>query len=138
MNIEIRKVKIRKRIRKEIGDVNSLMLSLKTNGLLNPIVIDKKFYLLAGYRRLIAAKKLGWKIINAAMIDANTELKRLNIELDENITRKDFTPTELQKGLKQRNELLKMANMNPFFRFFYIIYRTIKRFIQKIFRIDEG
>ena len=56
MLVNISEIKVKKRVRKDLGDINSLKDSLKRYGLLNPITIDSKNRLIAGERRLEAAK----------------------------------------------------------------------------------
>ncbi len=132
MKVKINSIKVKKRIRKDIGDINSLMQSMKKYGLINPIVINKDYELLSGYRRLYAAKRLGWKEIEVKIVDANTELEKINIEIEENIARKDFTPQELKEGLTRRDELIKLSSMSPFKRFFYKIFKFIRDIIYKL------
>jgi ParB family transcriptional regulator, chromosome partitioning protein len=53
----------RKRIRKDMGDIQSLAESIEDIGLLHAITVDEEGRLSAGARRLAAAKLLGWKTI---------------------------------------------------------------------------
>jgi len=69
MEIALSAIKIGSRIRKEMGDLGTLAKSMEQLGLLHPIIIDSNFTLLSGVRRLRAAEKLGWKTIEARMID---------------------------------------------------------------------
>ena len=64
MQIEIEKIRIGKRVRQDLGDIASLAESMKGLGLLHPVVIDKGWKLIAGQRRLAAAKLLEWKVID--------------------------------------------------------------------------
>ena len=54
----ITNIKVGTRFREELGDIESLAQSLESEGLINPITIDKDNNLLAGGRRLAAAKFL--------------------------------------------------------------------------------
>ncbi len=99
MRVSISDIKVRKRIRKENGDIEGLMESLRTHGLLNPIVISEKYELIAGFRRFTAAKNLGWETIPATMVDARQKLKRLEMEMEENIQRLDFSEEEIYEGI---------------------------------------
>ncbi|NLC93360.1 MAG: ParB/RepB/Spo0J family partition protein, partial [Treponema sp.] len=101
MLIPIEEIKIKKRIRKDLGDLNDLKESLKLYGLLNPITINKNFELIAGERRLQAAKQLGWTNINANIIDNISEAEQIEIEIEENNQRKEFTNEELLAGYKR-------------------------------------
>ncbi len=91
MKVNIDQVKIRKRLRKDIGNLSQLKESMRRRGLINPITINRKFELLAGYRRLQAARELGWRDIEAMVVSARTRLEKFEIETDENIERKNFT-----------------------------------------------
>lgn len=96
ITIPVAKVRITDRIRSYPGDLASLAESMEAIGLLNPIVIDSNNYLVAGYRRLTAARKLGWQEIEARMVDVRDKKTLLMIEMEENTTRKDFTPEQLE------------------------------------------
>ena len=56
--MKINKIKVNKRFRKDLGDLESLKNSIQELGLLQPIVIDEKNNLIAGERRLKAFKEL--------------------------------------------------------------------------------
>lgn len=136
MEVAINKIKLKKRIRKDQGNMDSLINSIKKHGLINPLAINSKYELLAGYRRLMAAKKLKWRTIEVKLINVSNKLERLNIELEENITRKDFTQYEMEKGISMKTELLKIKNMHWFVRFLYKLYKAIAEFFYKIFNIN--
>ncbi len=125
MLIPINDIKIKKRIRKDLGDLDNLKESLKLYGLLNPITINKNYELIAGERRLQAAKQLGWTNINANIIDNLSEVEQIEMELEENNQRKEFTDEELLAGYK-RLEHYRNPNL------FYKIYLFFKHLIEKI------
>ena len=95
MKIRIDDIAVKKRIRKDIGDLGKLINSMKKYGLINPITINDKMELLAGFRRLESAKAMGWKEINCSIVSAKSKLDKLVIEAEENLARKDFTPEEI-------------------------------------------
>ena len=125
MLIPIKDIKIRKRVRKDLGNLDDLKDSLRTYGLLNPITINSKYELIAGERRLTAAKELGWTNIHANIVDNLTEIEQLEMEIEENNQRKEFTDEELLEGYRRLERL-----RNP--GFFYRIYLFFKRLFQKI------
>ena len=96
--VDIDKVEIRKRVRHNLGDVTALAESLRKHGLLNPIVISEKNELIAGHRRLEAARKLGWKRIPAQVLSESDEADLVEMEIDENTQRKDLTSDELAEA----------------------------------------
>ena len=73
MIIKIEDIKVKKRVRKDLGDIDSLKESIRLYGLLNPITINADHELVAGERRLEACKALGMERINAVVLDANVD-----------------------------------------------------------------
>ena len=71
--IPIDKIKKGKRIRRDLGNLKILAELISLCGLLNPITVeeigDGYYLLLAGERRLEACKLLGWKKIDAHIIN---------------------------------------------------------------------
>lgn len=98
--IELSKIKIGDRIRKDTGDLESLKSSIIKNGLFHPIVVDKDFKLIAGFRRLSAMKELNKEVPNTSGF-GNIPYTMINIEnafdveLEENTIRKNFTISEI-------------------------------------------
>lgn len=102
MLIDIDKIVVGDRIRKDFGDLTDLTESIKKNGLIHPIAINKNYELLAGERRLRVCKSLGWDRIEAHMLDTESEEQDLAIEMDENNTRRNFTGSELAEGIRRQ------------------------------------
>ena len=125
MLVQIKDIKIRKRVRKDLGNLEDLKDSLRTYGLLNPITINRRYELIAGERRLQAATQLGWTNIQANIVDNITDIEQLEMELEENNQRKEFTDDELLEGYKRLEKL-----RNP--GFFYKIYLFFKHLWEKI------
>lgn len=96
ITIPVARVRISDRIRSYPGDLSALAESMEAIGLLNPIIIDSNHYLIAGYRRLTAARMMGWQEIEARMVDIRDKKTLLMIEMEENTTRRDFTPEQLE------------------------------------------
>lgn len=89
----IDKILVGERARKDVSKehIDELRFSIDRNGLFHPIVIDDNFNLCAGFCRLTACKQLEWKEIPCHFKGELSELQRMEIELEENIARKDFT-----------------------------------------------
>ncbi len=98
MKLNISEIRVGNRIRRDPGDLSELKDSMRRLGLLQPILVDTNNILVAGYRRLESAKALGWDSIETRLVDVQDKRDRLIIEADENITRRDFTPDELEKA----------------------------------------
>ena len=130
MLVPIAQIKIKRRVRKDLGNLDDLKDSLRTYGLLNPITINSKYELIAGERRLTAAKEIGWTNINANIIDNLSDLEQLEMEIEENNQRKEFTEAELLEGYRRLEKL-----RNP--GFFYRIYLWFKKIINKFLNLFE-
>ena len=112
------------RIRKDPGNLAALQASISRLGLLNPVVLDEEYRLVAGYRRLQACRALGWKEIDARLVPFNRDLLlMLDAEVDENLARKDFTPEEIIGIEKRRQEIIRLLRGN----FFQRIWRWAQR-----------
>ena len=131
MLVAIKDIKIKKRVRKDLGDLENLKDSLRTYGLLNPITLNSRYELIAGERRLTAATQLGWTNIQANIVDNLTEVEQLEMEIEENNQRKEFTDEELLEGYKRLERL-----RNP--GFFYRIYLFFKKLFQNIADFFRG
>ncbi len=111
------------RIRKENGDLIVLMKSMSKYGLLQPIIVDRNYNLLAGYRRYLCATKLGWSSIDVIIVDAKDKNTRLEIEIDENFARKEFTYDEIDSvyDIKEKiaNPSIFSKIINFFMKFFF-------------------
>lgn len=98
MKILIEKIKVAARIRKEITKIPELAEDIKQNGLLHPVSVmpleSGEFSLLAGLRRLNAARLLGWTEIEGAIVSPADAEAALRIEISENEQREPFTYSE--------------------------------------------
>jgi len=130
MQVLVKDIVVRKRIRKDMGDIANLAESLKRHGQISPIVITRKNVLIAGGRRLEAAKSLGWRTINAVILENSTELSRLELEIEENTQRRDFSMEELSDATKKLYRL-----QNP--GFFRRIFNAVVRFFKWLFKIED-
>lgn len=101
MQIPLEQIIVKKRIRKELGNINALADSMKRVGQISPIVITEQNLLLAGGRRLEAAKLLGWRTINAVTFKLPEGVTNLEIEMAENSQRRDFTAEESGQAMRQ-------------------------------------
>ena len=130
MLVPIDEIRVRKRIRKDMGNIAALADSMKRLGQISPIVITKKNVLIAGGRRLEAARSLGWRTINATVVDAPDELAKLEYEVEENIQRRDFTHQETEDA---ERKIHRLRNPSLFRR----ILNAIVRFFKKLLRIED-
>lgn len=127
MQLEIERIVIQKRVRKSLGDLSSLMESIRKHGLLNPVVINSHNELVAGHRRTEAAKRLGWTTIEVRIVDGEDEADLVEMEIEENTQRKNLTSDEIADAYLRLDRL-----RNP--SFLARVWRAIVRFFQKLFR----
>jgi ParB family chromosome partitioning protein len=109
MQIPIADIKVRRRVRRDMGDLSALKTSMNRYGLMNPITVTAETHeLIAGGRRLAAAKELGWATIAAEEVMPSDAVARLEMELEENNQRIPFTPDELLAGYAKLEKLLRL------------------------------
>ncbi len=126
MQIALEDIKVKRRVRQKPADIEALMDSMRRYGLLNPITVNSKYVLIAGQRRFEAAKRLGWHTINTLVLDSTNKISELEIEIEENTQRSDFTDAELMAAYAR---LEKLRNPNIFLR----IWNAICNFFRGLF-----
>ena len=81
---------------------DDLTNSIKRNGLLQPIIVrarDNMFEIVAGNRRYLACKILGWKKIVCHIVELDDK-EAFEIALTENLQRRNLDPIEEAKAFK--------------------------------------
>ncbi len=83
--------------------ISELSVSIKQNGLIQPIAVrknysgDTKYEIIAGERRWLAAQKAGLHEVPIRILDLNDN-EALEVAIVENIQREDLNPIEEAKG----------------------------------------
>ena len=81
--------------RRELGDLTDLTTSIQTLGLLCPIVVTVDNVLISGRRRLEVMRQLGHTTVPVwVAAEVSDKLRTLLAIQDDNLLRKDLTPTE--------------------------------------------
>lgn len=119
-SIAIDKIKIdRSRFRIGLGEGEEsgqrfleLKDSLSRNGMLNAIVVDENLDLIAGFRRLTAARELGWDTVECTVRDDLNEYEKRVIELEENLHRLDMTWQEREIAINELDKLKSASDPN--------------------------
>lgn len=97
------------------SNVESLALSMRDIGLINPICVRKisRFHagtirdcyeIVAGGHRYAAAVKLGWNMVEATVIDSD-DIRFELAEIDENLIRANLSPAESAIAIARRKEI---------------------------------
>lgn len=113
MLIDIDKIVVGDRIRKDFGDIEELAEDIKENTLLNALVVtpsgngDGTYLLIAGERRLRACKMLGYKAVPVNTVGVDDAEQALMMEISENECRKEFTKTERLEYARRLAQLEK-------------------------------
>ncbi len=94
MLLNINKIIVKDRIRKDFGDIKELAKDIDENGLINPPVVTPDYELIAGERRLRACKHLGKTDIEVRIMPVKDAEHKLELEISENEVRKDFSKAE--------------------------------------------
>ena len=93
--------------RKDVGDISDLVSSISTHGLINALVVEqvdsKRFRLIAGERRFRACKQAGLKVV-PAIVRTVEDQQRLELQLIENLHRKNLDPFEESAGYQRLME----------------------------------
>ncbi|MEX2443352.1 MAG: ParB N-terminal domain-containing protein [Alkalispirochaeta sp.] len=131
--IDIQQVRVHHRVRRDLGDLQALMTSLRAHGLLNPIIVTENYDLVAGHRRLEAAKRLGWRAIQCRVVESKDKTQLLQMEMDENMARKDFSSDETADALVR---LDRLKNPSLWRRIGYALAAAWRR-ITRPFRRDN-
>jgi len=130
VQIEVASIRIRKRIRKDLRDIDQLATSMDRFGQLHPITVTRRNVLIAGRRRLEAAKRLGWSTIEATVVGKSDAAQRLELEIEENVQRFPLDRDELEQALVR---LDRMRNPGFFRRAWY----AVLAFFRRLFRVDD-
>ena len=89
--------------------LDELALSIKKNGIIQPIAVrpsqsgSKKFKIIAGERRWLAAQKAGLHEVPIIILDLN-DSEALEVAIVENIQRDDLNPIEEAKAFERLNK----------------------------------
>lgn len=105
MLVEIDKIVVEGRIRKDFGDLQELADDIRENGLINPPVVTPELRLIAGERRLRACKLLGYEQIEVRVMTVKDYEHQLRLEISENENRKEFTFSERVEWVRRLEQV---------------------------------
>lgn len=105
MQYKYSEIKVANRIRKEYNGIEELAASIKLNGLIQPLVINRHGELIAGGRRWTAIGTLGWEEVPVVMIETLDEPHLRRLEMAENLDRQDLTWQEIVEGIDTYHDI---------------------------------
>lgn len=98
--------------RKDVGDIDDLKASITEHGILQPILVsvvaEDQYRLIAGERRLTAAIAVGLKTV-PCIVRTVEEHRRLEVQLIENLHRKELNPVEEATTYKRLMSEFKLS-----------------------------
>lgn len=101
------------RARQDAGDIAGLADSIARHGQLHPITVVEagtgRYRLVSGARRLAACLRLQIDVL-ARLIEADSELAEVEVQIAENVARKEFDRLEMGRGLARQRELYERAH----------------------------
>lgn len=101
--VKLSDIIVEDRARVDLGDIDELVASIRDKGVIQPITLNSDLKLLAGGRRYEASTRAGLTEIPAVLRETEGEIDELEIELFENLHRKDFTWVEQAKLTQKIN-----------------------------------
>lgn len=104
-HVNLSEIIIGERFREDLGDLDSLVEAIREKGIIQPVSLDANMNLLAGGRRCAAAQVLGLPTVPAIIRDIEDEVDARELELMENVYRKDFNWQEQCKLVQRINDL---------------------------------
>lgn len=88
--VPVADIKEGERFRKNYGEMPDFVASIEAKGIVQPITLDQDLNLVAGGRRLRGAQMAGLEVIPALIRESQGELDLREVELLENVERKDL------------------------------------------------
>jgi site-specific DNA-methyltransferase (adenine-specific) len=108
MEVHQMDITVTDRTRKDFGNLQGLAESIKKHGLIQPLVVEpdgSQYRLIAGERRLRASLVAGLVKIPCVLRENLTPVDRKELELEENLHRKDFSWPEQVELVRQIDEI---------------------------------
>jgi len=95
-------------------DLDELAASIQEHGIIQPLILSKAekpgfFILIAGERRLMAAKRIGLDTVPAILRSSN-EQEKLELALIENVQRTNLSPLDTAEAFRQLSEEFNLSH----------------------------
>lgn len=132
-DIRVSDFNIRKDIKAGTEDtgLDDLAESIKDKGLLNPLIVrslkDETYDLIAGQRRYLACKKLGWTVVPAIIRDVSDDTDVTILSLVENVHRADLNPMDKARAYQTIQD--KYNDFNKVAKETGVSVSTIKKYL---------
>lgn len=110
LEVPLSDIIVKDRLRKDLGDLTEMKESILEKGLIQPITINKNYELVAGGRRYTSHVELELPTIDCIVRETIDELDEREVELFENIHRKDMTWQEKIRGTSEIHKLMEQKH----------------------------
>lgn len=111
IEIDTTDVIIKRSVRENYGDLQSLVASIKKLGLIYPVIIDKNNILISGNRRIEACLEAEIKTIPAVRLDSEyNSPEALEIQADDNLCRLPLTAEDFDKLINLKKTAIQDHN----------------------------
>ncbi len=111
IEIDTADVIIKRSVRENHGDLQSLVASIKKIGLIYPVIIDKNNVLISGNRRIEACLEAEIMTIPAVRLDLEyNSPEALEIQADDNLCRLPFTVEDFDKLINLKKDAIQTNN----------------------------
>jgi len=110
--VPFEQIVVGERFRQDLGNIEELAESIKEKGLIQPLSVNADYTLLAGGRRYKACAAIGLEKIPVVVREGNDEVDAREVELVENIHRKEMTWQERAKLISRIHDLYKERDPN--------------------------
>lgn len=111
-NVKLSDIQVGKRFREDLGDIDELVASIQEKGLIQPLCVNEDMQLLAGGRRHAALTRAGVVDVPVLVRAGSDEADAREIELMENIHRKEMTWQEQAKLTAEIHRLYSEKHSN--------------------------
>lgn len=96
-------------------ELRELADSIREHGIIQPLIVtqtneDGKYTLIAGERRLRAARLAGLESVPVVIREQASDLQQLELALIENVQRSDLTPLETAEAYRQLQDDFKLSH----------------------------
>lgn len=91
VELPIKDIRVGSRFRDDLGDISELAESIRAKGIIQPLTVTPEGKLITGERRMRAAMECGLEVVPCIVRKVSDELDFRELELFENVHRKDLT-----------------------------------------------
>lgn len=89
----------------ELGSVNTLKCSIEELGLMNPLVLNKNYELVSGFRRYRAVELMRWVEVPCNFVEYDNDLHERLANIDENLERRSLSEKDSDRAFSEKKKI---------------------------------